>query len=93
MEQLKVWWKPQIPCDSFEVPVANLEEAKILLRTLAAYDIWQFEHRIKPDFANAGGLVRWEEADGYNDAGWYDWYDDEGHDIDDLLRAERSIAP
>lgn len=55
--QLKVWWIPQIPMKAFEVEVETLVEAKLLLDTLAKYDLFQFENRIKPDYANAGGLV------------------------------------
>lgn len=78
-EQLKVWWIPQIPGASFEVPVANLDEAKLLLRTLAAYDAFQFDNDIKPDYCNAGGLLTLEDGE------WVDWEDEEGRDIDELM--------
>jgi hypothetical protein len=85
-QQLKVWWKPQIPCASFEVPVKTIEEAKLLLRTLALYDIFQFEHRIKPDYCNAGGLLVLDEI-----YGWIDWEDDDGLSIDHVMRKERTL--
>lgn len=61
MPKMKVWWIPQVPGKSFDVPVETLEEASFLLDVLAAYDLFQYENRIKPDFANAGGLVVWDE--------------------------------
>jgi hypothetical protein len=73
---LRVWWIPQIPGKPFLVPVANAPEAKKLLDVLAAYDIFQFENRIKPDYCNAGGLSVYEDGE------WTDWYDADGNDID-----------
>ena len=71
---LKVWWIPQIPGKSFEWPVRNLREAKMLLNVLAEYDMFQFNHNIKPDYANTGGLM------GFEDGEWVDWCDDESGD-------------
>lgn len=34
---LRVWWIPQIPGKMFQVPVANVLEARLLYDTLAAY--------------------------------------------------------
>ena len=89
---LKVWWKPQVPCASFDIAVSTVEEAKLLLKALADYDIFQFEHRIKPDYCNAGGLLRWHEEPEVEESGWYDWYDVDGRDIDDIMNAERGIT-
>lgn len=77
MSNLKVWWIPQIPGQPFMVPVETPQEAKKLLDVLAKYDAFQYEHRIKPDYCNAGGLVMFEDGE------WVDWYDDEGRDIDE----------
>ena len=43
------------------MPVRSLEEAHLVLDVLAAYDDFQFKNRIKPDYANAGGLVKWDD--------------------------------
>jgi hypothetical protein len=76
--QLQVWWIPQVPGKPFTVDVATPQEAKKLLTVLAAYDIFQFENRIKPDYCNAGGLRQWDGSD------WEEWYDERtGNDIDD----------
>lgn len=65
---LKVWWVPQVPMKAFEVDVASVEEAAKLLNVLADYDAFQFENNVKPDYCNAGGLMRYEDGD---------WYDEE----------------
>ena len=51
---LRVWWIPQVPMKAFHVPVADLAEAKLVIDTLAKYDLFQLENKIKPDFCNAG---------------------------------------
>lgn len=79
MKKLRIWWIPQIPGKPFHVLVPNLVTAKLLLETLANYDLFQLEHNIKPDYSNAGGLQIFQDGD------WEDWYDEStGDDIDDL---------
>jgi hypothetical protein len=73
---LRVWWIPQIPGKAFEWPVADLAQAASLLDALAAYDDFQFAHRIKGDYANMGGLNVYRNGD------WEDWETDEGDDFD-----------
>ena len=73
MSNLKVWWIPQVPMKAFEVEVETLPEAVRLLNTLAKYDIFQFENKVKPDYCNAGGVVMFEKESGE----WVDWYDEE----------------
>jgi hypothetical protein len=73
---LRVWWIPQIPMSPFFVEVEDLKQAKLILNTLAKYDIFQFENRIKPDYANAGGL------EVYRDGDWEEWEDEFGDNID-----------
>jgi hypothetical protein len=81
--KLRVWWIPQVPMEAFRVPVKSIDEAKLLLDTLAKYDIFQYEHNVKPDFANAGGLEMYDEENGE----WCEWYNDDGDDIDAVMRA------
>jgi hypothetical protein len=86
---IRVWWIPQIPGKAFTVDVgsarnpADLLFAKRLLTILAAYDFFQLENRIKPDFSNAGGLTAF---DALMDAGteWCDWHDEDGRDFDEV---------
>ena len=74
---LRVWHIPQVPGKGFRVPVKSPAEAKFVLDILAAYDGFQFENRIKPDYCNAGGLEVYENGE------WTDWYSEDGQDIDD----------
>ena len=71
MQQLKVWWIPQVPGKSFEVPVSTVAEGVKILNVLAAYDSFQFENKIKPDYCNVGGLSMLEDGE------WCDWYDED----------------
>ena len=70
MSKLRVWWMPQIPMESFYVPVNSVEEGKKVLDILTAYDLFQLQNNVKPDFCNTGGLQIWDEEE--ND--WCDWY-------------------
>jgi hypothetical protein len=75
----------------FRVAVKSVDEAKLLLNTLADYDIFQFENKIKPDYCNAGGLEVFDESDDTDspDGSWSDWSNDDGDTIDDLLKADQ----
>jgi len=73
----------------FNIPIRSLEEANLLLDVLAAYDVFQYENNIKPDFCNAGGLVVWNlDADGEGNPGWVDWHDEETDEGFDDWRRE-----
>ena len=84
---LRVWWIPQVPGKPFRVSVPDLVSAKLLLETLANYDLWQYEHNIKPDYCNAGGLEILEDGE------WSDWYSEDGDDIDDLTVVDLGKLP
>jgi hypothetical protein len=93
--ELRVWWIPQIPMKAFFVPVANVVEAKVLLDALAEYDKFQFENRIKPDYSNSGGLHVFDVNDDHDgpEGSWYDWYDQEGEDLDHYTLEEIRANP
>ena len=82
---LRVWWVPQVPMKAFKVDVLSLREAKLLLETLADYDIFQFENNIKPDYCNAGGLLVFEGGE------WVDWMDEDGDCIDDICICDEVV--
>lgn len=90
-QKLRVWWIPQVPMKPFRTEVKSLVEAKLLLNTLAQYDIFQFENNIKPDYCNVGGLEVFEDGE------WTDWYDEDGESIDNFslqdLRSAKLYAP
>lgn len=70
MDKLRVWWIPQTGmCDPFYIPVKTAIEGKKIMDLLAAYDAFQFENEIKPDYINTGGLEMWDKDE--ND--WVDW--------------------
>lgn len=70
-KKLRVWWIPQVGCDgTFYVPVESVEEGKKILDLLAAYDAWQLQNKIKPDYTNVGGLQMFDEEE----QEWCDWY-------------------
>lgn len=69
---LRVWWVPQVPMVAFRVDVKTPWEGILLCNTLAAYDLFQYEKKVKPDYSNAGGI---EEL---TDEGWMDaWHPDD----------------
>jgi len=52
-----------VPGEPFIVEVPDLGTASRVEGILAAYDEFQYEHKIKPDYANAGGIEVWDEKD------------------------------
>ena len=71
MKKLRVWWVPQIGIENaFYVPVNTPEDGKRLLDTFAAYDMFEFNNNVKPDYCNTGGLEMWDE----DTQEWVDWY-------------------
>lgn len=74
-KKMRVWWMPQVGVDAtFYIPIKSIEEAGEFMDILSAYDCFQYNHRIKSDYCNTGGVQVWdEEAHEWND--WY--YEDE----------------
>ena len=66
---LRVWHIPQVPGKVFYVYTDDIREAKKIMDILAAYDLFQLENGIKPDFTNANGVQMWDEAENE----WIDW--------------------
>jgi hypothetical protein len=88
---------PQVPCKSFDVHVASIEDAARIMDLLAEYDDWQFRHRIKPDYSNATVLQVYDaDADGDGNPDWTDWHDEETDESDPrkvlAMRAEGGEA-
>lgn len=70
MEKLRVWWIPQVPGKAFYIPVKSPEEGKKVMDLLAAYDAFQLQNNIKPDYCNVGGLQKYDSES----EEWEDWY-------------------
>ena len=56
MSDYKVWYIPQVPGKPFEVRVNDLPTARLILDTLTNFSGFEFEHRVKPDYCDAGGI-------------------------------------
>lgn len=67
--KLRIAHFPQIPCDPFYVDVSSIEDAYEKMKMLADYDAFQYEKRIKPDYANMTLLEEYDE----NEAEWMSW--------------------
>ncbi len=88
---MRVWWCPQVPMESFKFPVSSVEEGAKIMEALALYDIFQYEKNVKPDFCNAGGLQVYEADAGYGEPDWCDWCDEETGE-DDPIQFMRNKA-
>lgn len=67
-DRFKVWYIPQIPMPAFEREYEDFETAKEVLNALIGLSIFEFENRVKPDYADAAGIARfvdgeWEDVD------------------------------
>ena len=78
-QQLRVWWIPQVPGTPFLVDVDSVRDGVTLMDVLAKYDAFQYEHRIKPDYSNAGGLCVFDPQDNTDspNGSWVDWWDED----------------
>jgi hypothetical protein len=80
-QKLRVWWIPQVPMEAFYIPVESPEEGQKVMNILATYDCFQYNHNVKPDYANAGGLQYFNEESNE----WEDWcFEDDNSYYDDL---------
>lgn len=80
---MRVWHIPQVPGKPFYVEVATPIDAKRIIKILAEYDLFQYENKIKPDYASASGLEIYEGGE------WIEWENDDGESILDTMREER----
>lgn len=71
----RIWWIPAVPGTPvfFECPTP--ETAVRLLDAISLYDLWLTDQRIMGDWANAGGVQRWDPR---GDGEWVDveWDED-----------------
>jgi len=73
MSTYKVWYVPQLPMKAFEVEVEDIATARTVLNTLERFSLFEYEERVKPDYADAGGIcVRdmdgdWVDADEFDE--------------------------
>ncbi|SEU09275.1 hypothetical protein SAMN05443270_3078 [Lacrimispora sphenoides] len=85
MSKLRVWWIPQIGIkETFYIPVNTPEEGKKFLDALAAYDAFQLQNNVKPDYCNVGGLQMFDESE----QEWNDWCLEYYDDVDDYCESK-----
>ena len=68
--KLSVWWNPQLRrgIEPLYIPVNSIEEGIKVMDLLSAYDAFQFQNNVKPDYINVGGIEM------YKDGEWVDFY-------------------
>ena len=59
----KVRYVPQVPMESFEVEVENIEMAIKLYETIVKLSIFEFKNKIKSDYSDAGWIQYFNEED------------------------------
>lgn len=62
----RVWYIPQVPGKPFLVTVSTLDSAINILVLLEQFSSWEFHEKIKPDFSDASGIMRYT-ADGWDE--------------------------
>ena len=92
MEKLRVWHIPQVGHNAtLYVPVETAKEGKKVMDILACYDLFQLEHRIKPDFCNTSGLQVFNEEE----QDWLDWFleteDNYFDNVDELFEEDEKM--
>lgn len=68
---IRVWYIPQVPMEAFEVDVPDFATAQLVLNVLGKFSYFEYAHRVKPDYADAGGIHRYEN-DGDGGMGWFE---------------------
>jgi hypothetical protein len=85
--KFKFWYVPQIPGAMFEREFDLLIDAVRALNIVIDFSIFEYENRIKPDYADAAGVAYWDS----NDQDWYDvLYED--LEYDDEMREQFGLA-
>lgn len=70
-------------CSSdFCVPVESPEEGYKVIQILVAYDMHEYENKIKQVYCNVTDLEYYDTED----SEWYEWHDEYGRDIDEYAR-------
>lgn len=64
----RLWHIPQLPMEPFIVESDDLDYLVKLRGVLADYDLFQYENKVKPDYANDSGIEVW-------DTKWQEWVD------------------
>jgi len=69
---------PQIQCRPYVIDIDNIKEAIRIKDILCNYDLFQYENKIKPDYANMSIIQCYDEEE-------KEWYDLDKYDIENML--------
>lgn len=85
MTKLRINWYPQIPCKPFHIPIQTVAEGTKIMAILADYDQFQYQQKIKPDYANTGTIQIFDPNDHTDspNGSWIDHNEDDEDDEDD----------
>jgi hypothetical protein len=73
---------PQIGSKAGNFVIENIKspaQGYNIMQMLAYYDLFQFHHKIKPDYCNACFFEYFDEEEKQ----WMSWYDEDGREIDE----------
>lgn len=59
----KVWYIPQVPMKAFEHVVDDLKTAENVLSAIYEFSAFEYENKVKPDYADMGGIAEWNTTD------------------------------
>lgn len=80
---IRVWYIPQVPMEAFEVDVPDLVTANLVLDALEKFSYFEYTHRVKPDYADSGGVHRYEK----DLDGGLDWFEVDEYEIEEAVSA------
>ena len=81
-EKLRVWYLI-LGTDLYYQEVKTLEEAKLVIDSIARFLNTKIEEGVFEDHCSAAGLQYYDTEEGI----WLDWYDENGLDFDDHFEA------
>ena len=55
--KFKIWYVHQIPGKAYTQEVSSPEDGQMILDAIYQVALYQYENRMIPDYANAGGIV------------------------------------
>ena len=90
---LRIYHIPQVPMPAFRVGVADVTAAAEMLRVLARYDRFQYDHRVKGDYSSVQGLEVYNPPEDWDDGDeWTEWYSTDGGDLTEHMRQQDDIG-
>ena len=88
---LRIWWIPQLGMgNTFYWSVKTIADGVNLMNLLAEYDAFELANNVKPDYANAGGIEMFQQAETCQE--WQDWYDQETGEDDPREWLEQQVS-